>query len=152
MNKLDLIELKIDRSFSAEHGNDNADAIFVRFQFVHDTQEAIQGTVRDLYRVADSIADNDLVALNAKGEEIDLATLGADDDAPVYRRHIPRADRMIDDDDIDNAVGQTVETDELAGSYQTEKSEIDGFEGLDNAAYAGTSDGDESYGDDAFDE
>ena len=90
----------------------------------------------------------DIRVLNAKGEEIDLATLGADDDAPVYRRHTPRADRMIDDEDIDSAVGQTVETDELSDAFQMEKSEIDGFEGLDEAAFVAES----LYGDESYDE
>ena len=71
----------------------------------------------------------DIRVLNSKGEEIDLATLGADDDAPAYRRHNPRVDRHImDDDDTDAAVGQTVATDALSDGYLLEKSELDGYE------------------------
>ncbi len=51
----------------------------------------------------------------------------------------------MDDEDIDNAVGQTVETDELSDAFQVEKSEIDGFEGLDEAAYISQS----LYGDES---
>ena len=68
----------------------------------------------------------------AKGEEIDLATLGADDDGPTYRRHNPRMDRHImDEDDADAAVGQTVATDALNEGYLLEKSELDGYEKSD---------------------
>ena len=72
----------------------------------------------------------DIRVLNSKGEEVDLATLGADDDAPTYRRHNPRADRqdILDDDDTDAAVGRTVATDELEDGYLMEKSELDGYE------------------------
>ena len=71
----------------------------------------------------------DIRVLNSKGEEIDLATLGADDDGPTYRRHNPRTDRHImDDDDTDAAVGQTVATDALSDGYLLEKSELDGYE------------------------
>ena len=71
----------------------------------------------------------DIRVLNAKGEEIDLATLGADDDGPTYRRHNPRMDRHImDEDDTDAAVGQTVATDALNEGYLLEKSEMDGYE------------------------
>ena len=71
----------------------------------------------------------DIRVLNSKGEEIDLATLGADDDGPTYRRHNPRTDRHImDDDDTDAAVGQTVATDALSEGYLVEKSELDGYE------------------------
>ena len=67
----------------------------------------------------------DIRVLNSKGEEIDLATLGADDDAPAYRRHNPRVDRHImDEDDTDRAVGQTVATDALSDGYLLEKSEV----------------------------
>ena len=72
----------------------------------------------------------DIRVLNSKGEEVDLATLGAEDDAPTYRRHNPRRDRqdILDDDDTDAAVGRTVATDELADGYLMEKSELDGYE------------------------
>ena len=72
----------------------------------------------------------DIRVLNSKGEEVDLSTLGADDDAPTYRRHTPRIDRrdILDEDDTDAAVGQTVATDELAEGYLMEKSELDGYE------------------------
>ena len=71
----------------------------------------------------------DIRVLNSKGEEIDLTTLGADDDGPTYRRHNPRLDRHImDEDDTDAAVGQTVATDALSDGYLLEKSELDGYE------------------------
>ena len=71
----------------------------------------------------------DIRVLNNKGEEIDLTTLGADDDGPTYRRHNPRLDRRImDEDDTDAAVGQTVATDALSDGYLLEKSELDGYE------------------------
>ena len=71
----------------------------------------------------------DIRVLNNKGEEIDLTTLGADDDGPTYRRHNPRLDRHImDEDDTDAAVGQTVATDALSDGYLLEKSELDGYE------------------------
>jgi DNA-directed RNA polymerase subunit beta len=71
----------------------------------------------------------DIRVLNSKGEEIDLNSLGTDDDGPTYRRNAPRTDRRImDDDDTDAAVGQTVATDALSDGYLLEKSELDGYE------------------------
>ena len=72
----------------------------------------------------------DIRVLNSEGEEVDLAALGAADDAPTYRRHNPRKDRrdIMDDDDIDAAAGQSVATDELADGFLVEKSELDGYE------------------------
>ncbi len=72
----------------------------------------------------------DIRVLNSKGEEVDLSTLGNDDDAPTYRRHNPRPELgdILDDDDTDRAVGQTVATDALSDGYLMEKSEMDGFE------------------------
>ncbi len=96
--------------------------------------------------------------LNRDGEEIDLATLGADDDAPTYRRHNPRGDRrnIMDEDDTDAAVGQTVATDELADGYLVEKSELDGYEksGREDDFFEEEFgfDADESYDDEGYDE
>ena len=72
----------------------------------------------------------DIRVLNSKGDEVDLSTLGADDDAPTYRRRNPRMDRhdILDEDDTDAAVGRIVATDELAEGYLMEKSELDGYE------------------------
>ena len=72
----------------------------------------------------------DIRVLNSEGEEVDLAALGAADDAPTYRRHNPRKENqgILDEDDTDAAVGQTVATDELSEGYLVEKSELDGYE------------------------
>ena len=99
----------------------------------------------------------DIRVLNNKGEEIDLATLGNDDDGPTYRRHNPRKDRqdILDDDDTDAAVGQTVATDELSEGYLVEKSELDGYEmsGREDDFYEETITYEaESYDDDGYDE
>ena len=98
----------------------------------------------------------DIRVLNSKGEEIDLATLGADDDGPTYRRHNPRADRRImDEDDTDAAVGQTVATDALSDGYLLEKSELDGYEmsGREDDFYEEEIEFEaESYEDESYDE
>ena len=98
----------------------------------------------------------DIRVLNAKGEEIDLATLGADDDGPTYRRHNPRMDRHImDEDDTDAAVGQTVATDALNEGYLLEKSEMDGYEmsGREDDFYEEELEyQSESYEDESYDE
>ncbi len=98
----------------------------------------------------------DIRVLNSKGEEIDLATLGADDDGPTYRRHNPRLDRHImDEDDTDAAVGQTVATDALSEGYLVEKSELDGYEmsGREDDFYEEEIEFEaESYEDEGYDE
>ena len=98
----------------------------------------------------------DIRVLNSKGEEIDLATLGADDDGPTYRRHNPRLDRHImDEDDTDAAVGQTVATDALSEGYLVEKSELDGYEmsGREDDFYEEEIEFEaESYEDESYDE
>ncbi|MBQ1982792.1 MAG: DNA-directed RNA polymerase subunit beta, partial [Clostridia bacterium] len=75
----------------------------------------------------------DIRVLNSKGEEVDLSSVCNDDDGPTYRRHNPRLDRelmegIMDEDDTDRAVGQTVATDALSDGYLLEKSEVDGYE------------------------
>jgi DNA-directed RNA polymerase subunit beta len=52
----------------------------------------------------------DIRVLNKEGEEIELSSLCADDDMPVYRdKHIAAA--------VDEATGQSVETDEFKDSF-----------------------------------
>ncbi len=72
----------------------------------------------------------DIRVLNSHGEEVDLSTLGMEDDGPTYRRHNPRpgSRAILDDDDVDNAVGRVVATDELSEGHLVERSELDGFE------------------------
>ena len=99
----------------------------------------------------------DIRVLNSKGEEVDLSTLGADDDMPTYRRHNPRIDRqdILDEDDTDAAVGQTVATDALADGYLLEKSELDGYEksGREDDFYEEELEYEaESYDDEGYDE
>ena len=86
----------------------------------------------------------DVRVLNKDGEEIDFSTLCNDDDASYNRRSAPRTIEMdLEEDDIDRAVGQTVETDELADSYLMEKDELAGIEYSEEYGYESGSD--ESY-------
>ncbi len=60
----------------------------------------------------------DIRVLNKEGEEIELSTLCADDDAPVYRdKHLAAA--------VDEATGQSVETDEFKDSFLVGQVESD---------------------------
>ncbi len=89
----------------------------------------------------------DVRVLNKDGEEIELSTLCNDDEPSVYRRREPRTIQMdLDEDDIDRAVGQTVETDELADGYLVEKDELAGIEYSEEYGYESSSD--ESYDED----
>ena len=77
----------------------------------------------------------DIRVLNDKGEEIELSTLCNDDEPSVYRRRSPRAQAEYDEDDIDAAVGQSVETDDLHDSYLMEKNELDLDDESDDLGY-----------------
>jgi len=60
----------------------------------------------------------DIRVLNKEGEEIELSSLCADDDMPVYRdKHIAAA--------VDEATGQSVETDEFKDSFLVGQVESD---------------------------
>ena len=60
----------------------------------------------------------DIRVLNKEGEEIELSSLCVDDDAPVYRdKHIAAA--------VDEATGQSVETDEFKDSFLVGQVESD---------------------------
>ena len=66
----------------------------------------------------------DVRVLNSKGEEIELSTLCNEDEAP-YRRKMPRS--FMDESEqeaIDSALGQSMETDELGDSYLVEHNEL----------------------------
>ncbi len=66
----------------------------------------------------------DVRVLNSKGEEIELSTLCNEDETP-YRRKAPRS--FVDDSEqeaIDSALGQNLETDELGNSYLVEHNEL----------------------------
>ena len=66
----------------------------------------------------------DVRVLNSKGEEIELSTLCNEDEAP-YRRKAPRS--FVDESEqeaIDSALGQNMETDELGDSYLVEHNEL----------------------------
>ncbi len=66
----------------------------------------------------------DVRVLNSKGEEIELSTLCNEDEAP-YRRKTPRS--FVDESEqeaIDSALGQSLETDELGNSYLVEHNEL----------------------------
>ncbi len=79
----------------------------------------------------------DIRVLNSQGEEVDLSTLCNDDDQPTYRRRLPRS---MDDDDIDRAVGQYEESDDIADSSLIVHSDIDSDEEYDeNADYGAES-------------
>ncbi|MBQ9781474.1 MAG: DNA-directed RNA polymerase subunit beta [Clostridia bacterium] len=66
----------------------------------------------------------DVRVLNNKGEEIELSTLCNEDDAP-YRRKTPRS--FVDETEqeaIESALGQSLETEELGDSYLVEHDEL----------------------------
>ena len=77
----------------------------------------------------------DIRVLNDKGEEIELSTLCNDDEPSVYRRRSPRPQIDYDEDDIDAAVGQSVETDDLHDSYLMERNELDLDDASDDFGY-----------------
>ncbi len=86
----------------------------------------------------------DVRVLNSDGEEIDLAKLNVDE-LPSYRGKEPRHFKNQEDEDaIDSAVGQNVETDELGDSYLVEHDELFDTESV--------SDDEESYGFDEFED
>ncbi|MBQ9162811.1 MAG: DNA-directed RNA polymerase subunit beta [Clostridia bacterium] len=60
----------------------------------------------------------DIRVLDQNGKEIELSTLCNEDEPQVYRRKTPDFKATAyDDDDIDSAVGQSVETDEFADAF-----------------------------------
>jgi len=60
----------------------------------------------------------DVRVLDKNGKEIELSTLCNEDEPQVYRRKTPDFKATAyDDDDIDSAVGQSVETDEFADAF-----------------------------------
>ena len=87
----------------------------------------------------------DIRVLNSEGKEVDLSTLCNDDDQPAYRRRLPRS---MDEDDVDRAVGQYVETDDVEDSSLIEHSDIDSDEEYDeNADYEAEEYGADEFGD-----
>ena len=66
----------------------------------------------------------DIRVLNQNGEEVNLSALCNDDDQPAYRRRAPRTERDPDEEDIERATGQFVETGDLSDSYLVEKNEM----------------------------
>ena len=58
------------------------------------------------------------------GEEVNLSALCNEDDQPAYRRRAPRTERDPDEEDIERATGQFVETGDLSDSYLVEKNEM----------------------------
>ncbi len=92
----------------------------------------------------------DVRVLNAKGEEIELSTLCNEDDAP-YRRKMPRS--FVDETEqeaIESALGQSMETDELGNSYLVEHDELFDTEAMpeDDEVFDGFDGGfDDSYED-----
>ena len=58
----------------------------------------------------------DIRVLDQNGKEIELSTLCNEEEPQVYRRKTPDF-KAYDDDDIDSAVGQSVETDEFADAF-----------------------------------
>ena len=79
-----LIELKLDGSLTAKHGNHHADAVFVDLNGFHSTGEGTEGTVENADGVANRVVDNDLALFNAHcvhfffGEGDGIVTCGAD--------------------------------------------------------------------------
>ena len=65
-NFFDLVHIEVDRSFSAEHGNHDADFFIVCVKLLNNTEEAGQRSVNNLYGVAHLEADNDLAMLDAQ--------------------------------------------------------------------------------------
>ena len=66
----------------------------------------------------------DIRVLNQNGEEVNLSALCNEDDQPAYRRRAPRTERDPDEEDIERATGQFVETGDLSDSYLVEKNEM----------------------------
>ncbi len=88
----------------------------------------------------------DIRVLNQNGEEVNLSALCNEDDQPAYRRRAPRTERDPDEEDIERATGQFVETGDLSDSYLVEKNEMNPEEEYsDETDYgAAEQDGDDS--------
>ena len=83
----------------------------------------------------------DVRVLDKDGKEIELSALCNEDEPQPYRR--PTSHIAYEEDDIDRAVGQSVETDELADSFLLQNEDgtdlVDDLFG-DNERYDGDSD------------